>query len=298
MNRRTRWLLAGMALVGIILFGDKAYRHFVEEPAEQFERKLAKIEKDMSAADDAIMASSDAKEQLEEYKTRSLPGDEEFARSRYQDWLLSLVQKIELKQASVDSGPAVSVTTKDRETRKPREVYKKYSFTLHGRGGLQQVVHLLYEFYGSGQLHKIQSMSLTPIDNGREIDVTVAIEALAITQCARMAELSTVGADRLASHDIQDYYAIVRRNFFSRDASAQLRQLVLTAITYDMRGVPEAWVTMADGQQTRKCQRGDNMIVPPHEIQIIDIQPETALIQVDGVAAMLPLGKSVYDVLQ
>ena len=64
----------------------------------------------------------------------SLPYDSELARAAYQDWILDLVQQAKLTNASVDASQPSSVKIKDRDTRKPKEIFLRYTFSFEHVG--------------------------------------------------------------------------------------------------------------------------------------------------------------------
>lgn len=293
MNNRTKYLLVSLSVIGIGLVGDQGYRRFVEAPAARNQRELSRLQTQIAKATDVITSSVAAADELLALENCSLPYDQELARARYQDWLLSLVQQVGLKQASVDSSSPLAITIKDRITRKPKEIYKRYSFSLHGRGSLSQVTQLLYEFYRGGHLHKIRTLILNPLAGGTQLDLTMNVEAIGLMSCHREDGLSTARVNRLAFDSREDYQDIVRRNFFSREIGSSLTRVVLTAVTFDKTGRPEAWFSIGANQPTKKMHRGESMNVFAHTIEVVDIHPYMVLIEVDGSVVRVRLGGSV-----
>ncbi len=297
MNSRTKLLLVGVAVVVVATIGDQGYRRLVEGPAKDRERESSQLVKRTKKAEDIVLRAADAADEVLALEQRSLPYNEELARARYQDWLLSLVEKVDLQQPSVDSSSPVSVSIKDRRTRKNKELYKRYSFSLRGRGSLHQVTRLLYEFYQGGHLHKIRTLVLTPIGGGKQLDVTMGIEAIGLNRCEREGELSTVEANRIAFDELDAYQNIVHRNFFSQGGGDTLRKATLTAIAFDRSGRAGAWFSLGDNRRTQVAHRGDSLDIPAHRVQVIDIQPRLALIDVNGVVIQIPLGKTIHEIL-
>jgi hypothetical protein len=180
---------------------------------------------------------------------------------------------------------------------KPKEIYQKYTFSIRGRGTLQQVTQLLYEFYQGGHIHKITSVALNPIAGGKQIDVSLSIEALGLTRCEREGELSTAKANRLAASDLSAYQSVVHRNLFSQEAAGTLRNVKLTAVTFDRTGTPGAWFSLGPDVQTQVLTRGETLSLPGHQIEVIDIQPRLVLVDVNGQVARLTLGKTIHEAL-
>ena len=158
------------------------------------------------------------------------------------------------------------------------------------------MTEFLYGFYRGGHLHKISSLSLSPVGGGR-ISISVSGEALGLPSCDRKSELSTEIGQRLAFDNIGSYDQIARRNIFSREAGATLKWIALSSVTFDKSGLPEAWFKVGQAQETKRLQRGEAIDVSVHHIEIIDIQPRAVLAEVDGMIVDLPIGKSVHEAL-
>jgi len=292
MNQRTRLLLIAMSAMGVLWAGDAGYRSLIEEPSLARKRQVEKLDQKIVDARDSIVDSAGATERLDELERLSLPYDSELARSRYQDWLLGLVQSVELTGASVDAGKPASVSIKDRDTRKPKQIFLRYSFSLRGRGTLQQVSRFLYHFYQAGHLHKIGSITMNPISGGSLIDFSASIEAIGLTRCERKEELSGESVHRLASSNFADYQSISRRNLFARHGDETLSKIVLSAITIASNGTAQAWFALGDGE-TQVLKRGDRLEVTAHSIEVVDIVAGQVLLDVNGRVVTLKAGESI-----
>ncbi|MBM4074989.1 MAG: hypothetical protein FJ267_05025, partial [Planctomycetes bacterium] len=223
MNTRSKMLVILMSIIGVAVLGDQGYRRFIEEPGQKREREIDRLRKQISDADDDILQSRRAKEELEDLEQFSLPSDEELARSRYQDWLLKLVEKVGIQQPSIDAGVPTPVSIKEKGTRKSRTVYQRYGFTVRGRASLDQFIEFLFEFHRAGHLHKIPNMALNPISGGNLLDIGLSIEAIGLEDVSREGELSTQSAHRLAFNDLPSYRTISRRNVFVKESDSSLR---------------------------------------------------------------------------
>lgn len=294
MNQRTKLLLIAMGIVATLWFGDMGYRNLVEGPAEARKRDLNRVEKSLNDAKQSVIDTAGAVDDLELLERISLPYDPELARAAYQDWLLDLVQKSKLTGANVDASQPSSVKIKDRDTRKPKEIFLSYTFSLRARGSLQQVGRFLYDFYQGGHLHKINTISFSPVGGGREVDFTATIEALGLNRCERKGDLSTERFQRLASSEFGDYQLIARRNLFARHGDATLGKVVLTAVTIS-DGASQAWFKDDQGD-TKILGRGESLEIAAHTIELVDIVGESVLLDVDGRVLTIKAGQSVQDV--
>ena len=293
---RNRWLLIALGLVVLFFAGDAGYRKFYEEPAQDRERSKEQLSKRLSAAKVELAKSKGVSEQLEQLERKSLPWDAEMARARYQDWLLQLAKDAKLTGTNVDSGDPVAMTATSGKGKRSAEMFKRFSFSLNGRGDLGQVTKFLYNFYRGGHLHKIRSMSLNPIGQGQEVNLSLSIEALALPNADREAELTTLVSEQLAQADMRDYQLIAHRNFFGSGGTASAwKQIQLSAITSDARGLGEAWFNVGTESQTQILQLGQTLTMPSFEVRVVSLDETTATISIDGQLYRLAIGQNLTE---
>ena len=293
-TKRNRWLLGALGLIVAFYVGDLGYRKLFEEPAQKNERVKELLGKKLKSTQQELVRSAKVVEQLEQLEQKSLPWDAEMARARYQDWLLQLAKDAKLTSTSVDSGEPVAVTKTRRGSKRPIEIYRRFSFSIRGRGDLAQVTKFLYDFYRGGHLHKITSMSLNPVSGGQEVDLSASIEALALPNADREAELTTLVSNELALEDVRDYQFISRRNFFGRGGTQSAwSQIRLTAVTSDVRGKGEAWFKVSDQRDTDMLQVGQALSMPSFDVLVVALDEAGATVSVDGQFYHLTIGQSL-----
>ena len=218
------------------------------------------------------------------------------ARARYQDWLLQLAKDAKLTNTSVDSGDPVAVTATSRKGKRPTEMFKRFTFTLSGRGDLGQVTKFLYDFYRGGHLHKVRSISLNPIGQGQQVDLSLSIEALALPNADREADLTTLVSQQLAQADMRDYQLIAHRNFFSNGGTESAwKQIQLSAVTSDARGVGEASFKVGAENPTQILQLGQALAMPSFEVRVVSLDETTATISIDGQLYRLAIGQNLAE---
>lgn len=295
MNKRTLLLLTAMFLVGVVMIGDQfGLLAFLDESGSEHAAAMDKVSQQIDLANDIIEKGALADDKLTAFEKRSLPYDPEIARSEYQNWLSNLVEKNNLTQSSVDVGMPASVTVTDGGKRK--EAYKRYVFTVNGAGRLEQATQFLFDFYQGGHLQKISTLRLVPASS-RQFTMTITGEAIGIPSCDRKSQLSDEVGVQLARNGIKDYAGIVRRNIFSREAGATLKLITLSSVTFDKSGLPEAWFKVGRERKSKKLQRGEKFSISVHEIEIIDIQPRSVLVAVDGNIVDIKQGESLQEAL-
>ena len=88
-------------------------------------------------------------------------------------------------------------------------------FNVSGRGNLQQVVMFLYKFYSADFLHRIERLSINPIKDTRQLDVSFTVEAVSLPGSANVERLPDRTSERLALAHLDDYTEpILERNLF------------------------------------------------------------------------------------
>lgn len=295
-TKRNRILLGALGLMALLYFGDMGYQKLIVEPAQTQTRLKGQLNKKLKEAKQELTRSLRVVDQLEELERKSLPWDAEMARSRYQAWLLQLAKEAKLENTSVDSGEPVSVTKSFRGVKQPVGLYRRFSFSLRGRGDLGQVTKFLYDFYRGGHLHKIRSMNLNPIGQGQQVDFNASIEAVALPNADREAELTTLVSEELALTDVRDYQLIARRNFFGRGGTnTAWRQISLSAVTSDVNGVGEAWFKVTDQSDTIMLQVGQALSRPSFDVLIVALDENSVTVNVEQQLYRLSIGQTLAD---
>ncbi len=293
---RNRLMIVGLGIVVFLFLGDMAYRKFYSEPVAEYGNQKKLLTKRLRETKAATTKAQRAVAQLDELEKASLPWDPEVARERYQDWLLQVAKDAKLENTSIDASDPASVTISAGRGKRPTEIYKRFSFSLRGRGDFERVTRFLYDFYRAGHLHKIRSMSLNPVNQGQEIDVSLSIEALALPNADRETELTTVVSERLAQTDVHNYQLIAQRNFFGTGSTETAwKQVLLSAVTSDAQGVGEAWFTVGTDSQTRILQLGQALTMPALEVRVVGLDETTATISIDGRLYKISIGQNLAE---
>ena len=295
-DRRNIIMLGALGIVVVLYFGDLGYRKFVEEPNRKRGQLKATLEKKLKDARLNLAKGKQAGAYLEKMEQQSLPWNSQIARARYQAWLIELARNAGLTGTSVDSGEPVTITRTSRASKRPIEMYTRYTFSVRGRGGLAQVTQFMYDFYRSDQLQKIRSFSLTPQSEGQVVDVSFSIEALSLPLTERETELTDAVSDRLAYDDSQTYRLIAHRNLFGPGgANFGWRQLKLTAITMDVRGSGQAWFAAGKARETRILRVGEVLSMPSLTVKLLSVDDRSAVVEVDQQQYRILIGQTLAD---
>lgn len=299
MNQRTILLLSLAGAVGLLYMADSGYRAFIEQPTQQYEGKLTALDEEQADAQVAQLEGRRLSKRLEEYAERSLPFDPELARSKYQDWLLQLVESHEMKSAAVDADTPRPIEVRSRTSRsKRRLIGHSISYTLRSRTNLAHLTDFLYDFHRSAQLHKIRGFSLTPLSDGSQLDLNLTIESLALQATEREDVLSDWVRTDESFPRREEFDAFVQRNLFAKGFSKVLGEIRLTAITVDRGGESQAWFETGKGTATQKLRAGEELSIPLHTVRVIGFEDKGVRVSVNEMDCVLGLGESLGDVLQ
>lgn len=299
MNRRTVMLLVGAGLVVLLYAVDSGYRSWIEEPTQQYQGKLTSLQKELTDLNAEQVAGRRLANRLDDYAERALPHDPELARSRYQAWLLGLLESHGFQGAAVDADSPQPIEVRGRLDRKRRRnVGYSIRYTVRARTSLQQLVDFMYDFQHSGQLHKIRSISLNPQGLGDQLNLNLTIETLALEATERSDQLSDLVRDDTSLGARRDFETLVRRNVFARGFSQSLGQIRLTAITRNRGGQLEAWFAVGTPAKTQILMTGQQLELSLHEVRVMAIETDTVQLAVNGADVWIPLGSTLKDILQ
>jgi hypothetical protein len=187
-------------LLGRLLWvGDGRSRAALRDERDRLVAEKAKRQARVDAADEPAA-------QLTAWEQRSLPAEPANARSLYLGFLRELADRAGLRQLDVVSGEGQSV----------KGIFTRLSFTIRGRVRLAELTQFLYDFYSAGHLQQLKRLEVKPVDNGRDLDVVLSIEALSLPGADRRDRLAKTSFTRLHFTRPADYTdVIVARNLFA-----------------------------------------------------------------------------------
>lgn len=168
-------------------------------------QRIAQLEKEIRDFKRQVLAGQLAAKKLSEYEARSLPANPEVARTRYQQWLVNVMETAGLIE------PDISFQRAQVE----KNLFVKQSFLVEGAGTLPQIVEMLYAFYGVDWLHQITDLKLRPVKDSKLLNLTMQVETLSLTKARQTDKLEARPSHRLQLASREAYYdVIVGRNPF------------------------------------------------------------------------------------
>lgn len=298
MTSTTKWLLVACAAVFGIYGLDRLYQGWVEEPKKDLESQRDRLSTEIEESKRVQFASQKAGKRLEEYAHRALPSDPTLARSLYQEWLLELVEKHELKSASVDASQPAPIEIKSRTKRGKRErVGYRIDYSLRGQTTLAKLSAFLDTFRRASHLQKIRSVSLNPIGNDGRLDVSLSIQVLCLDKAVNENELSEWELTADATGELKPPTTLVQRNPFAKGFARALQDLELKAITVNRQGVTEAWFSTGARGRVEKVPAGQSIPNHLHDVFVAQIESDRVLIRLTDSEHWVRMGQSVGQVV-
>jgi len=285
MNYRKHFLGLAFALLLAFYLGNWALDALYLKPLARAQRLTELLNERIELRERELAAARRAGMWLSACEAQSLPSDTEVARSLYQAWLLELVDHVGLAGPSVNSSPP-SVQ---------KGGFQALSFTVAGRGTLEQLTNFLFEFYTGGHLHQIRSIVVRPLARTDQLDLHLSIEALSLPTADRSDQLAAVRSDRLVFDDVQQYRVITERNLFSVGGSpSAVEHTRLTGVTSD-DGQPVAWFNLQTTGEMQKLRTGDVLEVDHFSGKVAEIEGNDVVLESDGGRWLLTIGENLSE---
>ncbi len=290
LETRQKILYGALVLILLLYVGDAGFRRLYEEPLAAAEQRSLALQNKRNSLRKEVAEGKRTVKLLNELRKQSLPRELELARSEYQNWVLQLAHKSELRQIGVDA------TEPARRTSKGQVLYHSLQFSLRGRGTMPQITQLLYDFYEAGYLHKIRNLTLSPILGTEQVTISASIEALVLNAAVEKKKLPDGNASQLAFSGVDAYGTIPRRDLFAIGGGGRPgSHIKLTAITTSVRGIKEAWFANLRTGQTMRLGMGDAVPGMPFEPLLAEVNDEFIVLNFEGEIWQLAIGLTIAE---
>lgn len=126
--------------------------------------KLRDLDSQIEREKDRRFSAEEAKRRRLYYRQRSLPTDLNTSRIQYDAWLTEIIEKrAGMVATSIDAGRSNSNKVRYMQGNKPIDVFEEVSVKVRCSGTIGQLMTLLSEFYKLDLMHRISSLSISPI---------------------------------------------------------------------------------------------------------------------------------------
>ncbi len=230
---------AGFGLFALVYGGYWAYGSLYKAPREELTKKIAEYETANAEMERQIQTMSEFVQTNQTYLTRSLPQSVVAVRTLYQHWLSEVATFCDMEEPRIDSyNPTQTTWCYD------------YRFQLRARVSSEGFARFLFEFYWAPYLHRIVSITLTPVEKSELMNVDMTLEGIALYPLQTGAaypladKLPQGWHKRLASGPFATYHAVADRNLlqYARAGVDRADYVYITFINVE-NGEPQLWLT-------------------------------------------------------
>ena len=230
MTPREKILAIGVGVAIVFVGGNYAWSS-VSKGLQMKQNRVEKLGKDIADRTTMITNGLLDRNKLQAVTSTSLPSDVEQARAAYNEWLIGLREKSALT-SSVQNFNGLAVE---------KDVGKRLKFQINGRGTIENLTKLLYEYYEKNYLHRITLLRIDPVlREPNQLDITLVSEVLALEN-ASPTQAEPEGISYRVKKTLAEYSnEIAGRNLFSPtnhppkfSATATQEAIVGSPFTYD-----------------------------------------------------------------
>jgi hypothetical protein len=299
MTLRNILLITGISLFLLWYVAHWAYQSLYLEPRRELGDEIAKLTGEIEWGQNRLASMTQFRDQNMGFYARSLPRVTNDARSQYRFWLLELLQYsgLEMENSHVEVGlPALTPFWGD------------YRGTIQCTGSLSQLSYFLFEFYYVPFLHRVTSISLTPVDgNPEKKTFNIVVNALALrpqdpydySSYPLANQLPTWEGwylQRTASNDLTTYQVIENRDLLqtAKGGTDQADYTFLTAIIQRDNQM-EVWFSVRTDDTLIEAKLGDTIHSGSFTGKIVEILDQDIVLDRNGSRWLLTNGESLQE---
>jgi hypothetical protein len=302
MNQREK-MLAGAVLLVVLAFVGKSMYGRYQRALDERTAAVTDAQKRFTAVDRKLRQGRAAMRQMQEWRTRSLPADQEKALTLYKAWLLEKAKAAGLEVSDINPNSRSTGST----------AYATVGYAISAKGSLPNVAAMLYEFYRSPQLHQVTKLQMNRPAGASEIEVTMDVEALSLPGADATDKLPDGDSKRLRLAKVEDY----KKTFEERDLAsvytpprppgppvadkgdkpappkfddAEHAHFTGTSGSF---GSLEAWINVRTTGETLHLTPGDDLKVGALEAKIVSIENRSLVYETEGKKFRVALGESL-----
>ncbi len=286
MKKREKTLAIAVGVLAAFYVGSWLFHNALEGPLEAKRKTITRLNRDIEKKEAKLVRARRTAKELAEWNAQSLPSDLGQAPGLYRTWLDLVCKRVGFDDLNVGSSDPVG----------RKGSYAKLVFTVRGYVTLAQLVEFLWEFYSTDHLHKIQKLDITPTKDN-QLDLSIAIEALALPEADRKENLTPRKSNRLASSTVDDYLQpIVNRDLFRIVGSgSDPTDLTYLTAVIENDGQLEAWFTLRGKDRMLKLRVGETLDIGQFRGAVAEIVEGDVVIESEGERWLLTIGENLAN---
>lgn len=205
MTTREKVLSVGVAVaVSFVVghYGLQSIRKGMEVKSNEVDRLRSEISRRETLTTNGLLDRLKINAALE----GSLASNREKAAADYRSWLITLINDVGLSQSKQTF---IGDTTE-------KGVYRKLKFSITGRGTIENLTKLLYQYYSKNYLHRIAQLKITLVPREPyQLEIGFISEVLALDTASPIQPEPTASSHRVTKSITEYNQKIVNRNLFS-----------------------------------------------------------------------------------
>ena len=289
---RNSILIVGLTLFLVWYISSWAYQTLYIEPRQRLGNEIEKLSGEIATGRNNLTMMTQFFSQTSGFYVRSLPQIPNDARSLYSFWLLELLQYSGFEDNHVvDNSPSRLQFSRD------------YRFSIQCTGSLSQLSRFLFEFYYAPFLHRITTMTLTPIEgNTEQLSFSITINALGLyprqanDPYPLMNQIPTGWISRLVSNDLTSYQTIADRNLLqTAKGGIDRADYVFLTGTPKIGEQKEAWFTIRTDNSGIRTKVGDPIHIGSFLGKVVEILDQDIVLDRNGERWLLTIGECLNE---
>jgi len=293
MPSRNFILIVCLALFLVWYVSTWAYQTHYLEPRKRLGDEIAKLSGEIARGKSDRDTMNQFNMQNQGFYYRTLPQVPNEVRFQYSLWLLELLQYSGLENNNVEHGSHFRSP--------PNSPNWTFQFSIRCTGSLSQLSYFLFEFYCAPFLHRITSMTLTPIEgNPEQLSLSMTVNALALNTYPYPPPLGnqmpTGYIGRLVSNDLTTYQVIANRNLLqtARGGIDRADYTFLTGII-ELDKQTEVWFSVRTDDSVIKAKLGDPIQSGSFSGRVVEILDRDIVLERNGERWLLTTGESLNE---
>ena len=281
---RHQILLAVLVIIGIVQGSDWVLSTMIQGPLQDRRSRINQLQDDIRKRESLL---ADQRRQ----KNCGMAGTIDAGRSGSDTLCVSKLaagrrKEYEASKCHCGSGSPSSRRANDRTI-----IYRSMPFSVRARGSLAEFNEFLYLFSKAGHLHQITSMTLNPISNTGQFDISLSIETLLLPG-RKGNELNSASSTLLASAEFKDYAAIAKDNIFGIgiNSADPMQHTIVSGITFS-DGKPQVWITEQLIGKVIQVDAGAEFNTVALSGRILEVHDQEVLIETAGDRMLFSIGQ-------
>lgn len=288
-------LAAIFGLMVLYYVGGMLFEQLIQAPLQAARARTLQLQQNLDRRRKELAVTRQEIQWLAYWQQQALPPNRELAQSLYQAWLVQLCDEAKLSNRSISVGAP----------RSPGGQFQVLTFSLRARASLEQLVDFLFGFYRTDLLHQIRTLTVTPLGNANEFDISMSIEAAMLPEAfGNLTDSEQIlreftartwrPSQKLAQSDPDSYQqVIVGRNIFRLNPLPDpLDYTFLTSIV-ESNGQREAWFLVRASDNLVRVKKGDTLELGQFRATVWEIFDSDVLLQADDQLWLVSLGEAI-----